>query len=275
MSYSIQGLALSIKYTPLQAGDLELHVWCVRGNSPEELAAAGREALPGSPFRLKCLAGRAHAAGSSVDRFRRLDRGLDPKETKLANAARLLAAGILRAGEIAVSDGGNGDGGGEGSSGGEEEPMRSPAEADNTASGGANRHEGDASFVGTDVTEVVASLVMAGEAIAVRPNIRDRLGNSTAAPAGALSVRLVTSRGTEHDMIPVIGSKGGLTTYDVNVEPEHKGWHEMHVQLSGSPIEGSPVRFRVVPGMPDVTRCRLELPTEPEMDGIKVRSVHH
>ena len=51
-----------------------------------------REALPGSPFSLHCLAGKAHAAGSSVDRFSRADT-----EDKATGAARLAAARAISA----------------------------------------------------------------------------------------------------------------------------------------------------------------------------------
>lgn len=111
---------------------------------------------------------------------------------------------------------------------------------------------------------------MAGETISVQPLIRDRLGNPTAAPEGALKVSLETPDGKETSMAPVLGSRGGLTTYDVNYSPEQKGWHTMHVALADNAVEGSPVRFRVIPGLPAIATSRMELPKEPEMEGIKL-----
>ena len=232
-----EGVAeLLIKYALQAAGDLELHVWCIN-DDPSVLrgAKAEREALPGSPFSLHCRAGKAHAAGSSVDRFSRAET-----DDKAIGAARLAAARAIS-----------------------EKPLTVQAEA--YLQRHAARLEGNGS-----AADMLSWNVMAGEGIVVRPNIRDKLGNSTAAPDGALSVRLATPDDATHEIAPTVAVKGGLTTYEVCYEPEAKGWHSIHVTLAGAPIEGSPVEFNCIPGMPDVTRCRLTLPTEPELDGIKI-----
>ena len=48
----------------------------------------------------------------------------------------------------------------------------------------------------------------------MRPKIRDKLGNNTAAPEGALVVSLVMPDGSEMQLKPNIYFRSGLTHYD-------------------------------------------------------------
>ena len=106
--------------------------------------------------------------------------------------------------------------------------------------------------------------ILAGEPIVVRPRIRDKLGNNTAAAEGALSVTLTTPEGTELELMPNISFRSGLTNYDVRYEPQLAGRYAMHVRLAGAPIAGSPVDFECIPNLPDIGRSSYELPTDPE-----------
>jgi hypothetical protein len=104
--------------------------------------------------------------------------------------------------------------------------------------------------------------VYAGEPILVRPRIRDRLGNPTAAPDGTLSVHLELPDGTKEEMKLVTTIRSGLTNYEIRYEPRRTGKYQMHVNLKDAPIEGSPVRFECIPNYPDVAKSRYILPTD-------------
>lgn len=104
--------------------------------------------------------------------------------------------------------------------------------------------------------------VYAGEPILVRPRIRDRLGNPTAAPDGTLSVHLELPDGTKEEMKLVTTIRSGLTNYEIRYEPRRTGRYQMHVNLKDAPIEGSPVRFECIPNYPDVAKSRYILPTD-------------
>lgn len=70
VTYVYKGERLLVDYIAEVAGEMELHVWCHRG---EQGAEAPREALPGSPFHVSCLAGQANASTSAVGGFAILD----------------------------------------------------------------------------------------------------------------------------------------------------------------------------------------------------------
>ena len=75
-----------VRYTGEVAGNLELHAWCVHDGGH-----GTREALPGSPFPIHFQAGRAHAHGSSVDSFTRLDPNAE-QGARAGAAARAAAS---------------------------------------------------------------------------------------------------------------------------------------------------------------------------------------
>jgi hypothetical protein len=62
--------------------------------------------------------------------------------------------------------------------------------------------------------------VFAGDLISVRPKIRDKLGNPTAAPEGELKVRLAQPDGSDLELKPNVTIRSGLTNYDVRYEPQ-------------------------------------------------------
>ena len=109
--------------------------------------------------------------------------------------------------------------------------------------------------------------IIAGDAVIMRPSICDDFGNTTALEKGALDVKIHLPNGTIYDTsTPMLKLgqtvKGGLTLYDVRHEATHAGPHEVHLNLNGKPIRGSPVRFEVATSTPDVRTARLTPPTE-------------
>jgi hypothetical protein len=203
------GAEFEVKYVADVAGDLELHVWCCADDDDK------RVALPLSPFEMHCAAGRAHARGSSVEGFTRLDPNAEGRGKGAGLKQQVTAQKRSQMREL-----------------------RSTYEDSNE--------------------------ILAGEPIVVRPRIRDKLGNNTAAAEGALSVTLTTPEGTELELMPNISIRSGLTNYDVRYEPQLAGRYAMHVRLAGAPIAGSPVDFECIPNLPDIGRSSYELPTDPE-----------
>ena len=245
------------------AGDLELHVWAVRGggstasaaklatSAAEEAQPAGagtsspsgtrgsssrleaaetqlaaavgaampaegasrREPLPGSPFFVSSTAGRAHAAGSSVSGFERIETRGDKDAL-----GRLGLAPARRASKEDVE------------ARAAEEPY-----------------------------------VHAGDTLVVSPKICDKLGNDTAAPEGDLTFAIDSADGESLAMEPTVSVRQGLTRYEVKYTPTVTGKYQLHVCLAGHPIAGSPVAFNCVPGPPDVSLSKLTLPFQ---DGI-------
>ena len=114
-------------------------------------------------------------------------------------------------------------------------------------------------------TSSIEKEVLAGELVVISPQVRDWLGNDTAAPQGELSVSVVKPDGEGVEVEPKMSIRSGLTVYGVEYQPCEQGAYEVHVQLSGAAIAGSPVRFRCVPSLPDVSSSELQMPTEPEL----------
>lgn len=111
--------------------------------------------------------------------------------------------------------------------------------------------------------------IFAGDALSVRPQIRDRLGNPTAALDGDLKIELrlplpegASGTAPKVELKPSVAVRGGLTNYDVRYEPQAAGLYQMFVCLGGAPIEGSPVEFECVASLPDVARCTYEIPPD-------------
>jgi len=227
-----------IHYVAEVAGNLELHVWCVEnayqdtpsGAHAQNAGAGGegsgerqgtRKALPASPFIIHCQAGRAHAQGSSVEGFTRIDMNA---EQQGAQGGRRGAAAGLKAAPISIK--------------------RSKA------------RESLGSY--EDSNEVYA-----GDALSVRPKIRDKLGNNTAAPEGAMIVSLSQPQSEETvELKPTMHIRSGLTYYDVRCEPQLVGLYELNVLLWGAPIAGCPVIFECISNQPDVGKSTYVLPTD-------------
>lgn len=68
----------TMRYSLKMAGELDLHLWCADMSNK----SSTRQALPGSPFKIQCVAGRAHAAGSYVDSFTKADATIDKQQAK-------------------------------------------------------------------------------------------------------------------------------------------------------------------------------------------------
>ena len=227
------------------AGDLELHLWLTDTDTDTDGGHGGkREALPGSPFAVSSTAGRAHAAGSSVVGFTRVDgsherqlarsRGADAhKRSDEAAAAhdprRLRASCAARPLEIAARQ------------------LETPEKTHDTTYDTPH--------------DTTYGWVYAGDMVSVSPKICDKLGNDTAAPTGALVVSVDTAQGEEGTHLePTVSVRGGLTRYEVRYAPTAQGIYLMHVHLAGTPIAGSPVGFECIPGLPSVSKSTLEMP---------------
>ena len=80
-----------MKYTPTKAGELDLYVWLQTSRD----ATNPRRQLPGSPFRVACVADQAHAAGSFVGEYIKVesvaDKAVKPSDPDMAAASPLCA----------------------------------------------------------------------------------------------------------------------------------------------------------------------------------------
>ena len=110
--------------------------------------------------------------------------------------------------------------------------------------------------------------IIAGDAVIFRPLICDALGNKTVPEEGTLDISVLQPDGTflisgaTTTGAPklILGSKGGLTTFDIRHDAIRSGTHEMHIKLGGKHIQGSPAVFIVVPAVPDVKSAKLHAP---------------
>ena len=270
---------LELRYVANEAGEMSLHLWAeldvATGSSPagsgggdvrvpaaaaidhEDAAAApvaaptgGRSggkkkqkakeaapkeglhrlALPGSPFMLHVLAARANNSGSYIDG---VSREMEEKVEVVRTAGE------------------------EGFSGAQSRVMaqmgRSSASKEDKAS---HQYRTETRYLPIDASEPVP----AGNIIMIRPQIRDPFGNAAAVPDGALSIRIETEEGVE--TLPCTPQMiKGLWNYDMRYELRATGRHVLHVLLSGSPINGSPVTWYVKAGGPFVNRCRVLPPS--------------
>ena len=208
---------VEIHYIPKMAGNLELHIWALR-------SAQGRSErleLPGMPYILHCTAGKAHAGGSSVEGFTRLDAVSNDRKGQAA-APQSMGSKLGMAGVVAKR---------------------------------SSEREATCSYE-------LSNEIFAGEPIIVRPKIRDKLGNNTAAPDGALEVTLNTPDGGVSELLASISLRHGLTNYDVRYEPQVAGFYQMNVKLKGAPVAGSPVTFECIPNLPDVSKSNFVVPTD-------------
>jgi len=171
---------------------------------------------------MHCIAGKAHASGSKVEGFSRV-------ETAVVDRNKAGGTAPVRAPSAGGAPGGT--------------PKRSPLRESQC------RYE-------------ESREIFAGDMVLVKPKIRDRLGNNTAAPEGALNVTLDSPDGQQIELQPSKSIKSGLTNYEVQYEPHVKGWYLVHVRLKGAPIAGSPVKFECIPSLPDVGKSSYTLPTD-------------
>ena len=183
-----------------------------------------RIALPNSPYLVHCEAGKAHPEGSGVDGFTRV--------------------------EVLAERKGVGQGPGAAMS------------SSKSASGMANVQKKRSPERMKRGAYEDSKEIYAGDLISVRPKIRDKLGNNTAAPEGALNVLLDLPDGSQLELKPEITIRSGLTNYDVRYEPQLKGEYHLHVLLKNATIAGSPVQFECIPNLPDVGRSSYILPTD-------------
>ena len=181
-------------YTPEQAGEMELHLWCVEaprvgartgaasapapaparsGGAGSSGEALGREAVPGSPFSVFCVAGDAHAANSLIDGFTKAEVVYEGKERSKKNALERQST----------------------SGGGLPEASRVQ-----TSQKSAHVYES-------------GSEVGAGEVVVLRPSIADLYSNAATARDGQLKIELLAPQERTSQILTALTHvKGGLTS---------------------------------------------------------------
>ena len=104
--------------------------------------------------------------------------------------------------------------------------------------------------------------LIAGDTLTIRPEIYDDYGNSTVVPEGLLQVRHEFPNGDASMLKYTTQMRGGMTQYDIKHDTSVSGDHKIHIEVTGEPIQGSPVTFSVLPDRPDPEKSRLCSPTE-------------
>ena len=212
-----------ISYVAEKAGNLELHVWSYHTLGQQR---GHRIAVPSSPFSVHCEAGKAHPEGSRVDGFTRHEAVVEQRKGQAGSQGQA-AGGKPSAGQT------------------DAHKKRNPRRAH-----------------GPHATYQESNEIFAGDVISVRPLIRDRLDNNTAAPEGSLVVLLDMPDGGHMQLEPEKTIRGGLTNYDVRYEAQQGGHYQMRVLLNKAAIKGSPVHFECIPNLPDVGHSTYVLPTD-------------
>jgi hypothetical protein len=184
--------AYVMEYMPQVAGAFSLHLWArerqesfskasrhaksskepsnkagrssAEAKEAAEAARSGREALPGSPFRLIVCPADADATGSYVDGF-----------SKAVEKVEHDKVGIGKKG-----------------------PDASPSATPPLIRAGTSNANSPGAPHGETLLES-GSLVGAGETIVIRPNVRDRFGNAVMAPEGALRMAVAEIANTSAD----------------------------------------------------------------------------
>jgi len=100
----------------------------------------------------------------------------------------------------------------------------------------------------------------AGEAITIKPQLRDQFGNASAARDGSFKVFIDAPDG-QH--FPEMTQLKGLGLYQVTYDVTVKGQYLVHFVLNGEDISGSPVEYFVLPGLATGAKSRLFAPPEP------------
>lgn len=102
----------------------------------------------------------------------------------------------------------------------------------------------------------------AGEAVLLRPQLRDQFGNPSFAEEGTFIALIYTpsseGEGTEGELRPL----KALGLYEMGFDVNQKGPHKVHFLLNGTDITGSPVEFRVTPAAAVGQKSRLYPPSE-------------
>ena len=182
-----------------------------------------REQLPDSPFTVFCVAGDAAAAGSHIDGF---SKGEAVVETKMSAKQRVLERQSGSAAAVAA-----------------QRLEAAQTEAFNT-------HTMFKS--GTPVG--------AGEILILRPQIHDNFGNPATTTNGELQLELVMPDGATLELDAQCQVKGGLASYEAKYEPRKRGDYLVNITLGDTPIQGSPLAFKVLTGFPDIHKSNFVLP---------------
>lgn len=141
-----------------------------------------------------------------------------------------------------------------------------PASKDAKASKSIKEKEATSSSVstpgppGTAGSEV--EQIIAGDTIIVRAFGVDEFGNPTLIPEASLTASIVRPDGTR--VQPSI--KQSRAQFEIRYEAINRGEHQVHVELDGAPINGTPVPFEVTSASPVPAQSKLVPP--PNMDAL-------
>jgi len=236
------------------------------GARQQEGRTVGRQELPGSPFKIMCLAGPASNSGSTIEQILKVSsfdgqqgmrRGAGASSTNQEGrpSAKSGAGGAKMAGAVDSQD--------------------DLASSSITQAGSTPETNGHSSSNPTTVKLDYSSSssllpvsagghVGAGELIVIRPLISDCFGNPAAVKDGELRISVQPpDRRPPLELAAISEVKGGLTTYEARLEPTLMGEMALSITLSGKQIMGSPFLFHVVAGEPDVKFSRFVLPDPP------------
>ena len=268
-----------LRYVAETAGEMDMHVWAQQ--RPIQGGDEGwgeRKAVPGSPFRVRCLPGSPHALASSVGTLQKQEKGNEREGKKSDGKPDATPRGKKKSG---------------GGRGGHELESMSKLRGGEHAWSSVRAASGKWTLT-------------AGETLVVRPVLRDRYGNLAHVTNGLLTVKLAlpkkasaepegvqvdlgtagggispvdpealagrASGAAPNDWIDVkpvaqtrIGlSHSGASACDIiNYEAFIKGTYRMHILLDGVELGDSPLIFECVPADPCATRSRIVLPPEP------------
>ena len=222
-----------IRYSAKKAGDFELHLWCDTDGD------GVRQKLPGSPYLLHVNAAKASAAGSRV--------------TGAEHMRELTAGDRLELG-IQLRD-----------------PYQNPCAAPERGRGQraaaiSTRHEdeeGSKRVVGSSPSR--APFSPTGQS-AGKDNRLTSIKDEEKPEEGVTAVLMTPSE--PMPLTEKLRHGDALGTFSLAYELHVAGKYECHLNLSGSPINGSPVVFMVQPDKPSGRLSTLQSPEMPPIVGV-------
>ena len=117
--------------------------------------------------------------------------------------------------------------------------------------------------VGKKEVQATSDMVLAGDDMVFKPQVRDKFGNPTGTAEGNLTLEVDTAEGERIALVPEISIKNGLTMYEAKYEPTLAGQYVCHVNLGGAPIAGSPVNFTCESAIPSAANSSIYCPDPP------------
>jgi hypothetical protein len=119
----------------------------------------------------------------------------------------------------------------------------------------------EGSFVEAMASETWPELT-AGEAVTLRPQLRDQFGNPSFAQEGTFIAMIHTPNSGDEAQEGELKPLKALGLYEITFDVSTKGKHWVHLLLNGSDITGSPIEFTVTPAAAVGNKSRLYPPSE-------------